>query len=1411
MHFFIVGTSRSGSTLLRNLLALHPDIGIFNETHWAPALTQKYANRPTPFSDLIKTARQVTWDDGSNRIDGNIHDFSENPEETFRLLTELETINPVISVKTFVAKMHRLTFGKETKYLADKTPDYGHHMTDLQALWPDAKFIHIVRDGVACAQSMQRHRGCRILANSGALDWPAIACDKTYEQHDDQAKSLSFYLEHWSDKIDNIKKQSKGLRIGSYLTISYEALTQSPQATLTDIFNFLQIKWDTGTIIPQAQSFIYSTTIQHVSINEVSQLSIPVWRKIHTAKALIKPLNRLKKVSLESLSTDEKRVKLLAQIGEACRLKQFEILMEPAAQLIKLLLESEPKTSEATFGQVAAAFPNQNTLFNSLAAYLKSHTKKTWHDFTHQGVWALTTELVMEKEHFLTFFTIGLFKTTLLRPIYYVRLINMLYHLKHEAALLFYCERARKDFPREKRITSTIAQRYLDLNQVEAFNAVFNNIELDTNNTSDLVLAYRHAAFHHDAEKALAFLSKAIDTDKQNPTLYIYKANLLDNTNQTAQAEKTLLDALEQLGEKPGLLRRLTQLYQKHHHIQAMSRIASRLANASTDHSYQLPKANALIQLGDETGLTELIKGWDLNEQTLFTIKLLAKRRDIAKIQPLIDQLTEPFSELLWYYLDLDEPEEAHKLLPQLEHSLRPQHIANARWRILMKMQGVEAAMAFLNEQELAAPTDPSYKTYKMDLLIQQSRYEEVITLAATSCNALGAHDEFDRRKAVALLALEDRESTLDAIDNLNSFSCDRITVMLKAWAAYERNQAEDVPKLWATFLDNHYIPELDYQLEQLSYQSSSAINLSKGDIPLFTVLRDEMPMIPAFFSYYRKLGVTHFIVVDNDSTDGSFEWLLDQDDCYLYHTQASYKSSCYGIRWINGLMNKFAKDIWAIYVDVDEYMAMPMSCHQSIPTLIDHLEEEGAEAMTGFMLDMFSDTLGGAKTFIPGDCPLTAAPYFDDAYQQHGHWHAPFVEMYGGFRKRFVWNNEKRGNPLTKTPLVKAGKVEFLSSSHVTTPGRISKASLALLHFKFLGDVETKFSTEISRKEHACVNEEYRRYLNAIQSTSPNQSLLGTNSVRFESVTQLEKLGLITPFDIAAAQHQVKPSKAKQPAPNYDAAFYAAQYKGALTSSKKFFNHLFQCYQPESIIDFGCGIGAWLKSAGDLGVNELHGLDGDWVNQKHLLHPNINLHSVDFTQPLNLNKRYDLAMSVEVAEHFDEVHAAPFVESLCHASDVIIFGAAVPWQGGEGHVNEQMQSYWQALFNEKGFECIDYFRPKLWQDKTIDWWYRQNTFLYVQKAHPCLAAFKKKASSYKLPLDLIHPDFLYSRTFWDNHKRDPQFADKLMSYEDDKDIFGDLAIYFEHTNDDLAEFFRMKSAKNVHMLKLINKPSKTA
>ena len=149
-----------------------------------------------------------------------------------------------------------------------------------------------------------------------------------------------------------------------------------------------------------------------------------------------------------------------------------------------------------------------------------------------------------------------------------------------------------------------------------------------------------------------------------------------------------------------------------------------------------------------------------------------------------------------------------------------------------------------------------------------------------------------------------------------------------------------------------------------------------------------------------------------------------------------------------------------------------------------------------------------------------------------------------------------------------------------------------------------------------------------------------------------------------------------------------------------------------KSVVDVGCGLGTWLAVFREQGATATLGIDGEWIDRNHLEIPSESFMAFDLTQPLRLDRRFDLVVSLEVAEHLPPEAAETFVDSLTRLGSTILFSAAIPSQGGTHHVNEQWPEYWAHLFEKRGFRVVDAIRRRVWENGAVATWYAQNALL---------------------------------------------------------------------------------------------------
>ena len=184
-----------------------------------------------------------------------------------------------------------------------------------------------------------------------------------------------------------------------------------------------------------------------------------------------------------------------------------------------------------------------------------------------------------------------------------------------------------------------------------------------------------------------------------------------------------------------------------------------------------------------------------------------------------------------------------------------------------------------------------------------------------------------------------------------------------------------------------------------------------------------------------------------------------------------------------------------------------------------------------------------------------------------------------------------------------------------------------------------------------------------------------------------------------------------------YSTDFYDYIDAGSRASAQTVSGLILGEMKVKSLLDVGSGHGAWAGEWMKAGLKDVLAVDGDYVERDQLVIPPERFRAHDLATPLDLDRKFDLVQSLEVAEHLPGDRAAGFVENLTRHGDVILFSAAVPHQGGEHHVNEQPPEYWRKLFTAQGYEVFDWIRPRLADRREVKAWYRFNSFIYANKA----------------------------------------------------------------------------------------------
>jgi hypothetical protein len=291
-------------------------------------------------------------------------------------------------------------------------------------------------------------------------------------------------------------------------------------------------------------------------------------------------------------------------------------------------------------------------------------------------------------------------------------------------------------------------------------------------------------------------------------------------------------------------------------------------------------------------------------------------------------------------------------------------------------------------------------------------------------------------------------------------------------------------------------------------------------DIVLFACLRNEALRLPQFLSHYRALGVRHFLLIDNASTDGTADIALAAPDVSLWRTTGSYRASRYGMDWVTALMLRHGSGRWCVVADADELLVYPGCDSLDLPGLAARLDRAGQWALPALTLDLYPRGPLSSARIAPGDDPLTVLPWFDAGpYGLRRQWPMGNAWVQGGSRARaFYAKQPDRAPTLNKFPFVRwHWRYAWTTSTHAALPPRLNavwpdpgerRLTGALLHTKFLADAPARATEEQARGEHFARPPLHGGYYGDVAA---DPDLWTPDSLRYTDWRQLLSLGLMS------------------------------------------------------------------------------------------------------------------------------------------------------------------------------------------------------------------------------------------------------------------------------------------------------------
>lgn len=305
----------------------------------------------------------------------------------------------------------------------------------------------------------------------------------------------------------------------------------------------------------------------------------------------------------------------------------------------------------------------------------------------------------------------------------------------------------------------------------------------------------------------------------------------------------------------------------------------------------------------------------------------------------------------------------------------------------------------------------------------------------------------------------------------------------------------------------------------QLSDVALRVDRIRPGNILAFVVFRNEALRLPHFLDHYRALGVDHFLMIDNASTDAGPEIVGACDDVSLWRTTHGYRASHFGLDWTNWLLLRYGAGHWCLTVDADEIFIYPDWRDRPLSDLVEWLDRSGRDAYGALMLDMFPKGPVNEGAYTPGTDPFDHLQWFDDGpYRAQRQRRLDNLWVQGGPRDRvFFAGTPERAPTLNKLPLVRWRRpYAYMNSTHAMLPPRLNRLydgpfqtqpGGVLLHSKFLPDISDRASHEQSRAEHFGDPDKYSPYYDALKH---GPDLWHPAAKQYKGWKQLADMGLI-------------------------------------------------------------------------------------------------------------------------------------------------------------------------------------------------------------------------------------------------------------------------------------------------------------
>ncbi len=280
---------------------------------------------------------------------------------------------------------------------------------------------------------------------------------------------------------------------------------------------------------------------------------------------------------------------------------------------------------------------------------------------------------------------------------------------------------------------------------------------------------------------------------------------------------------------------------------------------------------------------------------------------------------------------------------------------------------------------------------------------------------------------------------------------------------------------------------------------------------------KNESELLPNLLEHHRKIGIEHFLFVDNCSDDNSINYMLEQKDVSVFIATQEYRYSRFGVNWQETLCSYYGLGRWVLIIDTDELYAFPEFEDKKLSCLTSRMEIEGADTILSPMIDFYpKGSLGQAilKDEKPFYEICSYFDSFDSMIIEEDPSYGPFsnsIIHHGGLRQRIFGGYAQfpQASYLNqKFNLIKYNPtMRLVEGLHFMQGFKLSKEMCVIMHFKYHSTFHDKVIREINSGQHWNGAIEYKRYAETLEK-NPNASLYDKNiSKKFSSSKSLFKV----------------------------------------------------------------------------------------------------------------------------------------------------------------------------------------------------------------------------------------------------------------------------------------------------------------